>query len=242
VKEFTENLRGAPAGEERSFEVAYPREFSDPRLAGNTISYRVKVLGIKKKQLPELNDELARELGEFDSLEAVRQRVREDLSRAKRRDAVDEAKKRLRRELVELHDFPVPDLLVERQLDRRMERLRRQIASQGVNLQTLDVDWGKVRGSQREAALEDVKSSLILERIAEQESVDVQEEELEREIEKLAAATNQPAPALRARLTREGTLDKIKSTLRVEKALELVLHHATGSVSGVGSTGAGSLG
>lgn len=227
VPEFTENLRGAQLGEERTFDVVYPQDFSDARLAGKTVSYRVRVLGIKKKQLPELNDDLARELGEFDSLEAVRQRVREELSQAKRLEAAGQARKKLRQQLVELHDFPVPETLVERQLERRMGRLRRQIAGQGVNPQSLNVDWGKLRASQREAALDDVKGTLILEKIAQREQIEVSEAEMEEEVQKLAVVAQQTAAAMRSRLTKEGGLDRLKSSLRIEKALELVFHNAT---------------
>jgi trigger factor len=226
VAEFTQNLRGAELGEERRFEVAYPADFRDGRLAGKKISYQVKVLGIKTKQLPELDDDFARELGEFDSLEALRQRIRDDLRTSKRREVEADARRTVRKKLVELHDFAVPDSLVERQVERRLDRLRRHLAGQGLNPDRLDWDWGKVRASQREEALEEVKGSLLLERIAEQEAVEVSEADLEREIEALAKATQQPAAALRARLTSEGALDKMKSRLRIEKALDLVFQNA----------------
>ena len=226
VAEFTENLRGVELGEERRFEVAYPADFRDARLAGKKISYQVKVLGIKAKQFPELDDDFARELGEVNSLEALRQRIRDDLRASKLREAEADARRTLRKKLVELHDFGVPDSLVERQVERRLDRLRRHLAGQGLNPERLDWDWGKVRASQREEALEEVKGSLILEKIAEQEAVEVTEPDLEREIEELAKATQQPAATLRARLTSEGAVDKMKSRLRIEKALDLVFQSA----------------
>jgi len=226
IPAFTENLRGAQVGEERSFEVHYPPDSRDPRLAGKTISYRVKVLGLKEKRLPELNDDFARELGEFDTLEAVRQQVRENLRSSKLEEIEQTARNSLRQQLVQLHDFPVPETMLERQIERRVERLKRQIAAQGMRPQGLALDWGKIRASQREGAMEDVKSTLILEKIAQQENLEAGEAEVEQEVQRIAAATKQTSALVRARLTKEGGLDKINSRLRIEKALEFLFHHA----------------
>ena len=222
MKEFTENLKGAQLGEERRFEVAYPPEFNDPRLAGKTIAYKVKVLGLKKKILPELNDDFAREMGEFASLDALRQRVQDELGKAKREEAEQKAKNQLRQKLVELHDFPVPESMVERQMERRVERLRRQLTAQGVDLESLQMDWKKLRASQQESALQEVKSALILEKIAEKEKIVAEEADIEEEIGKIAAASRQTAAMIRSRLTEEGALDKIRARIRIEKALEII--------------------
>ncbi|HWP85632.1 MAG TPA: trigger factor [Terriglobia bacterium] len=237
VPEFTQNLRGAELGQEVSFDVSYPADFRDGRLAGKRISYRVKVLGIKKKQRPPLDDDFAKELGEFESLEALRARLRENLLRSAREQAEATAKRLLRKQLVALHDFPVPESMVERQIERRVERLRRHLASQGMNPERLAWDWDRVRESQREEAMEEVKASLILEKIAEREAVVISEAELDQELKQLAEAVNQPEATLRARLTTEGSIDKIKSRLRIEKALDQVFQKAK-----VGSLGAGEAG
>ena len=226
VAEFTQNLRGAEPGQEVSFNVTYPPEFRDGRLAGKTIAYRVRVLGIKKKQSPALDDDFAKELGEFDSLDALRTRIRENLVESGREHAQAEAKKSLRKQLVELHDFSVPESLVERQLEKRMDRLRRHLASQGMNPERLAWDWNKVRESQFGEAVEEVKGSLILEKIADQDAIEVGEAELDSELQQLAKALNQAEASLRARLTTEGGIDRIKSRLRIEKALEVVFQNA----------------
>ncbi len=222
MKEFTENLKGAQLGEERRFEIAYPPEFNDPRLAGKTVAYKVKVLGLKKKILPELNDDFAREMGEFASLDALRQRVQDELGKAKREEAEQKAKNQLRQKLVELHDFPVPESMVERQMERRVERLRRQLTAQGVDLKSLQMDWKKLRASQQESALQEVKSALILEKIAEKKKIVAEEADIEEEIGKIAAASQQTAAMIRSRLTKEGALDKIRARIRIEKALEII--------------------
>ena len=226
VPEFTQNLRGVELGQEASFDVVYPPEFRDGRLAGKTIAYRVKVLGIKRKHLPPLDDDFAKELGEFETLDALRARIRENLVQSGREHAEGEAKKVLRKKLVELHDFSVPESLVERQVERRLERLRRHLASQGMDPQRLAWDWNKVRDSQREEAIEEVKGSLILEKVADRDAIEVSDAELDGELQQLAKAVDQPEAALRARLTSEGGLDRIKSRLRIEKALENVFQNA----------------
>ena len=234
VPEFTQHLRGAELGQEVRFDVVYPADFRDGRLAGKTIAYEVKVLGIKQKQLPALDDELAKELGELDSLDALRARIRENMEASKREQGEAEAKKTLRKKLAELHGFALPEVLVERQIERRMDRLRRHLTSQGMNPETLAWDWNKVRDSQREEAAEEVKSSLILEKIADTEGVAVEEAEISREVAQLAKSVDQPEAALRARLTSEGGLARIKSRLRIEKALEVVFQNAKGRSLGAG--------
>ncbi|MBI2816218.1 MAG: trigger factor [Acidobacteria bacterium] len=220
VKEFTESLRGASLGDERQVSVSYPPDYSDSRLAGKTLNYHVKVLGIKKKQLPELNDDFAKELGQFESIDVVRQHVREDLGKAKEREAEQKAKAQLREKLSELHDFPVPEALVEHQIERRMETFRRELAARGMGT---NVDWGRLRSAQRQDAVVDVKSGLILRKIADENSIEVEQEELDKEIRSMAAVVQQPVEALQARLTSEGGLDRIKTRLRIDKALVFAL-------------------
>ena len=198
----------------------------DPRLAGKSVPYHVKVLGIKQKQQPELNDEFARELGDYDSLEAVRRHIREDIEKRKLEEAEHNARSEVRKQLVALHEFSVPETLVERQIERRLERLRRQLTSQGMDPKSLALDWGKVRAAQREEAVEDVKSTFILEKIAYREQLEPEGSEMDLEIERIASVTQSDAGTIRSRLTREGGLDRMKSRLRIEKALDFVFHQA----------------
>lgn len=233
---FTENLRGAQAGEERSFTISYPEDFHDKRLAGRTLLYTVRVNAIKQKQAPELNDDFARDLGSFNSLEEVRASVRQNLLEQKRERAVEEAKEQLLNRLVELHDFPVPESLVEKQVQSRMERAVRQLASKGVNPAKLELDWSRLRASQRDAALRDVRAGLILERIADREDIQVSEQELQQHMDLLArqAARGKDPAVVRARLTKEGVADRIKSRLHKDKALDFVYRNAKKIPSGAG--------
>jgi trigger factor len=227
VPQFTENLRGASAGEERTFEVVYPEDTSDKRLAGKTFVYSVKIHAIKQKGLPEMNDDFAKELGEFSNIDQVRKQIRENMEAEKRHSAEHEAKDKLVAELVMRNEFEVPESLVERQIDLRLERGLRALAAQGMKMEDLKkMDLPRLRAGQRDQALQDVKSSLLLERIAELEKVEVSDEELDREIEALARQTKQTSEAVRARLTQEGSLDRIRNRIRSEKTLDFLYHQS----------------
>ena len=227
MPEFTEHLRGASAGEERTFEVNYPQDASDKRLAGKTFSYTVKIHAIKQKSLPELNDEFAKELGEFTSMDAVKKQIRENMEAEKRHTAEHEAKDKLVAELVKRNEFEVPESLVERQIDLRLERGLRALAAQGMKMEDMKkMDLPRLRVGQREQALQDVKSSLLLERIAELEKITVSDLELDQEVEALAKQTKQTPEAVRARLTQDGGLDRIRNRIRSEKALNFLYHQS----------------
>ena len=227
MPEFSEHLRGASAGEERTFEVNYPEDASDKRLAGKTFSYTVKIHAIKQKSLPELNDEFAKELGEFTSLDAVKQQIRENMEAEKRHTAEHEAKDKLVAELGKRNEFEVPESLVERQIDLRLERGLRALAAQGMKMEDMKkMDLPRLRVAQREQALQDVKSSLLLERIAELEKITVSDDEFNREVEALGKQTKQTPEAVRARLTQDGGLDRIRNRIRSEKALNFLYHQS----------------
>jgi trigger factor len=227
VAEFTQNLTGTSAGDERTFEVSYPEDIADKRLAGKTFVYTVKVNGIKQKTLPELNDEFAKELGEFESLAAVRKQIRENMEAEKRHAAQHEAKDKLVAELVKRNDFEVPESLIDRQIDLRLERGLRALAAQGMKMEDLKkMDLPRLRAGQREQAVSDVKSSLLLERIADLEKIEVSDEELNREIEALAKQSKQTSEAVRARLTEDGGLDRIRMRIRSEKTLDFLYHQS----------------
>jgi len=227
MPEFTEHLRGASAGGERTFEVNYPQDASDKRLAGKTFSYTVKIHAIKQKSLPELNDEFAKELGEFTSMDAVKREIRENMEAEKRHTAEHEAKDKLVAELVKRNEFEVPESLVERQIDLRLERGLRALAAQGMKMEDMKkMDLPRLRVGQREQALQDVKSSLLLERIAELENITVSDHELNQEVEALAKQTKQTPEAVRARLTQDGGLDRIRNRIRSEKALNFLYHQS----------------
>ena len=227
MPEFTENLRGASAGEERSFNVSYPEDSQDKRLAGRHFTYTVRVHSIKQKNLPELNDAFAQELGEFTTLDEVRKRIREGLEAESKHAAERAAKDKLLDELIKRNEFEVPEALVNRQIDIRLERGLRALAAQGMKPEDLKkMDFARLRAGQRDQAVQEVKSSLLLEKIADEEKIEVSNEELDHEIESLAKQSKQTPEAIRARLTRDGALDRIRTRIRNEKTLNFLYHQS----------------
>ena len=227
MPEFTEHLRGTSAGDERTFDVNYPDDTQDKRLAGKTFSYAVKVQSIKQKSLPELNDEFAKQLGEFQTMDDVRKTIREQMESERKREAERAAKEKLVGELIQRNDFEVPDSLIEQQIDIRLERGLRALAAQGLTAEQMKkMDLQRLRVGQREQAIHDVKAALLLERVAEEENIQVNDEEFDRELESLARQSKQTSEAVRARLTRDGGLDRIRTRIRNEKTLDFLYHQS----------------
>lgn len=221
VEAFTESLRGAKPGQQLSFEVVYPAEFTERRLAGKTVSYDVEVKAIRKKVLPEMNDDFARQMGEYETMDAFREKLREHMANDKRRRVETEAKDKMLAALEQKFHFPVPESMLQQQIDARLERGLRALASQGMSTEQMrQMDFGRLREAQRESALNEVKVSLILDRIAETDNVQVSEEEFEAQLQLLAYQTREPLESLRKRLTEDGGLARIREQLRREKTVD----------------------
>jgi trigger factor len=224
LQAFNENLRGALAGETRRFETKYPDDYPDPKLAGKSYHFAVEIRSLKEKKLPELNDEFLKDLGEG-ALDAktfaeLREKIRERLNAARDEQQHAQAREKLLEELVKLHDFPVPEALIEHQMDVRLERVVRSLASQGVDPRAVNVDWVSMRQRQHDRAERDVKAEILVDRIATAENIDAADEDVEREIGLLAERSGESAAVIRARLTKEDTLDRMKSKLRSDKAID----------------------
>jgi trigger factor len=222
IPEFSENLRGAKPGDQRTFDVKYADDFADKRLAGKTLTYEVAVKGIKTRTVPEINDEFAKELSaDFNTVDDLRTRLRENMQAERQHEAEHQGKDKVVEELLQRNDFPVPDALVNDQIDLRLERGLRALAAQGMRTEDMkNMDFERLRTGQRDAALREVKAALILDRIADQEKVEVPDEEIEHELEALATQSKQPLEQVRTRLTENGGLDRIRHRIRNEKTLD----------------------
>jgi len=226
LKEFTENLTGAKVNEERTFDVSYRDDYPEQRLAGKTLRYQVKIEALKEKKVPELNDEFAQGLGQYKTLEELRAKVREDLEKHRSEHANEEQRETLLRWLEENNDFEVPETLVERQIQTRMQRLVRDLSRQGINPQRLDVDWGKIREEQRQQAIRDVKGSLILNYVAEKEKIDVTDEDVENEIDRISTDMNSPRQRVREVLTKDSGIARLRNQIQNKKTLDFLRQHA----------------
>jgi trigger factor len=222
MPQFTENLRGARPGETRKFDVTYPEDFGEKRLAGKTLHYEVEVKSIKLKSVPELSDEWVKELGQenLNTVDDLRARVREGMEHEKRHQAEHKAKDELLRQLTEKFPIDVPTVMVESDIDRRLERGLRALASQGVRAEDLKrMDMSRLREGQREMALRDVRANLLLERIADMENIQVSEEDLDKEIAVAARQTRQDPAMLRKAMEERDGLDGLRQQMRCDRAL-----------------------
>ena len=226
MEPFNENLRGASAGDHKEFDVDYPADYPDAKLAGKKFHYQVDVLGIKTKKLPELNDEFAKDVSDATSLDELKKKVREGLEHERDHRQKELQREKIIAELVKMHDFPVPESLVEHQMDVRLERVVRSLAQQGVDPRAVNVDWVSLRKRQEERAKDDVKAELVIDKIATDEKIDVTEEELQHELEHMASHSGESAEALRARLTKQGALDRMKAKLRSDKTVDWLAQNA----------------
>jgi trigger factor len=227
MEPFNENLSGASVGDHKDFDVNYPADYPDPKLAGKLFHYSVDVLGIKTKKLPELNDEFAKDVSDAASLEELKAKIRESLEHERDHRQKDLQREKVIGELVKLHDFPVPESLVEHQMDVRLERVVRSLAQQGVDPRAVNVDWVTLRKRQEDRAKDDVKAELVIDRIATEEKIEVTDEELDHEIEHMAGHSGESAEAIRARLTKQGALDRMKAKLRSDKTIDWLAQNAS---------------
>jgi len=223
---FTENLTGAAPGDEREFEVSYSEDYSERKLAGKTVRFKATVKGVRRKDLPELNDEFARDLGDYKDLAELRETVRKVMLREKEYLAQQEAKNKLVETLVDMHDFPVPEALVERRIEDMVEQHLRSLAMRGVDPRQVKLDWEKIRETQREKAVRDVKASLLLDRVADKQQIEPTTDEVDRELQRLSRQERQPVAALRAKFEKDGTLRRIASHIRTEKTLNYLFERA----------------
>lgn len=215
---FTDALRGKKVGQEMTFEVTYPADFGEPKLAGETVKYDVTVKALKKKTFPEKDEEFAKQLGDYESWADFEEKLREH-SRGRKKEGLEHAaKEKMLGELIEKFQFPVPETFVQQQIDARLDRGLRALAQQGMTSEDMrKLDFGRLREAQREQAVSEVKASLILDKIAEHEGVSISEDEMEREMLMASLQAREPLDTLRERMTRDGSLGRMKEQMRREK-------------------------
>ncbi len=223
---FTEALRGMTPGEEKEVEVVYPEDYGQEKLAGRTVTFRLKLKVIRRKDLPEINDEFAKDLGDYQNMDEVKEAVRKSIFHEREHKAQQDAKNQLIEKLVEAHVFPVPEAYVDRQVEVQLEQQLREIAGAGVDPRKLNLDWGKLKESRREKAILEVRGSLLLGKIAEREAIEVTQDEVDREVQRIARQEREPVAATRKRLEEKGIIRRIVSSIRTDKTLNLLFENA----------------
>jgi trigger factor len=224
---FDEQLVGLTPGDTKEFTVHYPSDYPIGELAGTDVSYTVSVKAIKRRVLPELDDEFAKDLGEFENLDALRARVREDLEHEARHAADREIRGEMMKALSQRLPFDVPESLVHREMDRRVEEFARRLMEQRIDPREAGVDWQAFRDSQRDVSREAIGAALVLDEITRREQLTVTDEEIAREVERFAERSGRAPAAVRAALEREGGLSRVAAGLRREKSIDFVMSRAT---------------
>ncbi len=223
---FTEGLRGLSPGDEKDIEVTYPEDYSPENLAGKTVNFHVHVKGVRRKELPELNDEFAQDLGDFRTVSELRESVRQSILRQREFEAQQVAKNKLIDKMVDAHDFPVPQIYVDRQIETRVSQRLEQLASEGMDISQFKPDWQKLREAQGEQAKREVVASLLLGRVAERESIHATQEEVDKQVEQIARQQRQPLALARKRLEENGGMNRIANHIATEKTMNFLFEHA----------------
>jgi trigger factor len=224
---FSENLTGTSPGDEKEIEVTYPDDYGREQLAGKTVLFKVGVKGIRRKEKPELNDEFAQDLGDFRTVDELKEAVGKSLLAQRQNEQQRKAKDRLVDKLVDANEFAVPNAFVERQMQSRLEQRLASLSQQGVDYKSLNIDWNKVKESMRDGAVREVRASMILGRVAEREAIAATNPEVDQEVERIARQEREPVAAVRKKLAGNGALDRIASHIATEKTLNFLFEHAT---------------
>jgi len=224
--DFNAALAGMSPGETKDVRLVYAKDHPSQSLAGQTRDYTLTLKAIKAKVLPALDDEFAKDLGEWDSLAALRDTVRQRLREAAERKADREVKSSLLEALVEKAGFEVPETLVERHMNARTETAARGLAYQGVDPTKVGMDWKQYREAQREESVKAAKADILLDEIARREGIQASDAELDAEVGRYAESLKKSKDAVRARMEKEGDLAALRARIREEKTLDLLKANA----------------
>ncbi len=224
---FDEHLTGMRGGEEKTFRVHYPADYAIAELQSKDVEYVVKVRAVRRRVVPPLDDDLAKEVSDADTLDTLREQVREGLAR----EAAREADRKLRADLFKALSakvgFEVPQVLVERDVDRRTQDFIRHLIEERIDPRQAGIDWGAFREDQKGPAEEAVKAMIVLDEVARRESLAVSDEDLDREVAGYAERSGRTTAAVRAQLEKDGELERLRTGLRRERAVDYLLSRVT---------------
>ncbi len=226
LPEFNEGLIGMSPEETKEVSVTYPENYGQESLAGKTVKFELTPKFIRRKELPELDDEFARDLGDYQTLEELKEAVRRSTFQEKQYAAQQVAKEELVDHLVEGNQFAVPEAYVDRQIENQVRMQLRSLAGEGADPSNLKLDWKKIKEAQRDKALRNVRASLLLEKIAEKEGIAANKDEVDRELQRIARQEREALPVTRARLEKDGTIGRIAGHIQTEKTLQFLLEQA----------------
>ncbi len=224
---FNEALLGASPDDLKQVDITYPDDYGQERMAGKTVSFELVPKFVRKKELPALDDEFARDLGDYQTLDELKEAVRKTIFHEKQYVAQQAAKEELIDKLVDANEFPVPEAYTDKQIENQVRMQLRDLAGRGVDPNTIKLDWEKVKETQRDKAMRNVKASLLLEKISEREGIHATKDEVDREVQRLARQEREAVPVTRAKLEKDGALGRIASHIQTEKTLHFLFEQAT---------------
>ncbi len=223
---FNEALVGASPEDIKEVEITYPEEYGQERLAGKTVHFELTPKFIRKRELPALDDDFARDLGDYQTLDELKDAVKKTIFQEKQYVAQQAAKEELIDKLVATNEFPVPQAYIDRQIENQVRMQLRDLAGRGIDPNTIKFDWDKVKESQHDKAIRNVKASLLLEKISDREGIHATKEEVDRELQRIARQEREGVAVTRARLEKEGTLGRIAGHIQTEKTLHFLFEQA----------------
>jgi trigger factor len=219
-------LAGMSAGDTKEVDLTYGEDHPNEAMRNQTVHYKVDLKGVKSKVVPAADDEFAKDLGEFDSIQELKDKLRAQMLAADTRKVDREAKNALLEALVESARFEVPDALVERHMMARTENAARGLALQGIDPSKAGVDWKSYRDAQREESVKAAKADILLDEIARREGIQALDVEVDAEVTRLAERAKRSKEATRSRMEKEGDLDALRARIREEKTLDLIKANA----------------
>ncbi len=226
LPEFTAGLRGLSPEDQKDVDVAYPEDYGSENLAGKTVTFHIQVKGVRRKELPEINDDFAQDLGDFRVVSELRDAVRKVIFGQREFDARQTAKNALVEKLVDAHSFPIPQVYVDRQIQTRVSQRLEELAQEGTDISQFKPDWTKLREAQGDQAKREVMASLLLGRVAERETLHATQEEVDKQVEQIARQQRQPIAVARRKLQENGGLDRIANHIVTGKTLDLLFEQA----------------
>ena len=226
IPTFEEKLIGLKPEEERDIEVAFPEDYGYQKWAGKTILFHVKIKEIKEKVLPVLDDEFAKDLGDYSSLEELKTKLRGEIEKEKELALERQLKDQVVDQLLEANPFEVPESLVEEQAKGLVSDTKLRLAAQGVELKNLGVTEEKLQGDYKAMAQKQVKTFLILEKIASQEGIAATDEEVDERLKEMAERMHQKFDVVKRYYEKNGLLPEVKAGILRDKTLNFLLEKA----------------
>jgi trigger factor len=227
IPEFSENLTGMSPEESKEFDVNYPADYSQEKLAGKSVRFEITPKTIRRKEKPALDDEFAKDLGDYQNLGELRAAVRKSVTHEKQFAAQQTAKETLIDKLVESNDFPIPEAYVDRQIETQVRNQLRDLAGKGIDPNSIKLDWKKVKENQRDKAVRNVRAALLLDKVGEREGIHATKDEVDHEVQAYAKREREAVPVARAKLEKEGALARIADHIRTEKTIQFLFDQAS---------------